>query len=325
MSGETSTLGRRLRIEWLGAAGVAVVGLALGARFVSGAASPAAGRRWLLVAGVVLTYELWYVRHLLARGDGRAALPGGSLGPANAVTILRGMLYAAAAGFLFVPPSGPALRWAPGICYGAGAALDFVDGSLARRNGQVTEVGRRLDHAFDTLGFLVAPLVGVAWGRLPVWYLSLSAARYVFRTGEWWRRLTGRPVHPLPESRLRRRLAAFQMAFIAVALVPVLPASVVHPAATVALVPSLSLFLRDWLAVSGRFHGTKSKGSRIPALGVGDAQNAVDGAGPSVRPAGAGDPDSPPAGRGRVERGAVSPEPAEAAELGTEPPADTDV
>lgn len=252
MSGETGALGSRLRIECLGAAGIGVVGFVGGARLVASAAGPEAGRRWLLVAGAVLAFELWFLRRLLARETEGADLPGDSLGPANAVTLLRGMLYAAAGGFLFVPPSTPALRWAPGVCYGAGAALDFVDGGLARRNGQVTEVGRRLDHAFDTLGFLVAPLVGVAWGRLPVWYLSLSAARYVFRAGRWWRRRRGLPVHPLPESPLRRRLAAFQMAFIAVALVPLLPSSVVHPAATVALVPSLALFARDWLAVSGR-------------------------------------------------------------------------
>ena len=252
MSGETGALGRRLRLEWLGAVAIAVVGVALGAHLVATAATPEAGQRWLLVTGLVLAFELWFLRSLLARGREETALPDGSLGPANAVTVVRGMLYAAAAGFLLVPPSGPAVRWAPGVCYGAGAALDFVDGAVARRNGQATEVGERLDHAFDTTGFLVAPLVGVAWGRLPVWYLSLSAARYVFRAARWWRTRSGRPVYPLPESRLRRRLAAFQMAFIAAALVPVAPVALVHPAATVALVPSLALFGRDWLAVSGR-------------------------------------------------------------------------
>ena len=252
MSGETGTLARRLRVEWLGAVTVAVVGVALGAWLVSAAADPEAGQRWLLVAGAVLVYELWFLRYLLAHGREGEPLPGDTLGPANAVTVVRGMLYAAAAGFLFVPPSGPAVRWAPGVCYGVGAALDFVDGSVARRNGQASGVGERLDHAFDTLGFLVAPLVGVAWGRLPVWYLSLSAARYVFRAARWWRRRSGRPVYPLPESRLRRWLAAFQMAFIAAALVPVAPVALVHPAATLALVPSLALFVRDWLAVSGR-------------------------------------------------------------------------
>jgi CDP-diacylglycerol--glycerol-3-phosphate 3-phosphatidyltransferase len=253
MSGETRTVGRRLAVEWLVFVGVAVGIAASGVWLVSEATDPSAGRRWLLVAGTVLAYEVGFLAYHLPRArDGvRGPVPRGTLGAANAVTLVRGVLFAGAAGFLLVPPSSPLVRWAPGVCYGAGAALDYVDGILARRRGRTTELGTRLDHAFDTLGFLVAPLVGVAWGRLPVWYLSLSAARYVFRAGRAWRLSTGRRVDPLPESRLRRRLAAFQMAFITVALLPVVPSSIVHPAAAVALAPSLTVFARDWLVVAG--------------------------------------------------------------------------
>jgi CDP-diacylglycerol--glycerol-3-phosphate 3-phosphatidyltransferase len=42
------------------------------------------------------------------------------------------------------------------------------------------------------------------------------------------------------------------MGVITVALAPVLPSSVVHPAAFVAVVPSLAVFTRDYLAVTGR-------------------------------------------------------------------------
>lgn len=252
MNGEVPTVGRRLRIEWLAVLGAGAVLAAVGSHLVATEAGSAAGRRWLLVAGGVVAYEVGFLGyHLVRTRDGPGALEGG-LGVANAVTLARGLLYAAAAGFLLVPPSTPAVRWAPGICYGAGAALDYVDGQLARRTGGATELGERLDHAFDTLGFLVAPLVGVLWGRLPIAYLSLSAARYLFRGGIVWRRRSGRPVYPLPESRLRRRLAAVQMALIAVALPPVLPVAIVHPVALVALVPSLVVFLRDWIVVSGR-------------------------------------------------------------------------
>ena len=251
MSGETRTIGRRLRVEWLALVGVAVVLAGIGSQFVSTVDGVEAGQRWLLVSGAVLVYQLGFLRYHLARTPDGEGFPDGTIGVANTVTLLRGMLFAGAAGFLLLPPA-PGTRWAPGICYGAGAALDYVDGWLARRTGRTTALGARLDHAFDTLGFLVAPLVGVAWGRLPVWYLTLSAARYVFRGGLAWRRRAGRPVNPLPRSRLRRRLAAFQMAFIALALLPVVPTSVLHQAAAVALAPSLAIFVRDWLAVSGR-------------------------------------------------------------------------
>jgi CDP-diacylglycerol--glycerol-3-phosphate 3-phosphatidyltransferase len=214
---------------------------------VADAASIGAANRWVLVAGAVLAYEVGYLAYHLDADE-----VGVVLAPPNLITLARGWLYAATAGFLFVPPSTPAVRWAPAACYGTGVVLDVVDGSLARRTEQVTDLGAKLDLAFDTLGFLVAPLVAVVWGRLPVAYLSVSVARYVYRAGIGWRRRRGRTVGDLPTSRFRRPLAAIQMGVIAVALAPVLPAAVVHPAALVVAAPSLATFARDYLAVTGR-------------------------------------------------------------------------
>ena len=247
MSGGHVADDRRLRAEWTAVAVVAVAVALAGRWFVAGE-SAAAADRWVVVASAVLAYQVGFLQFHLVRGPGT----GTSLGVPTAVTLWRGMCFAATAGFLVVSPSTLALEWTPAVCYGAGAALDAVDGFVARRLGETSALGARLDHAFDTLGFLVAPLVGVAWGRLPVWYLALSAARYCFRGGVWWRERAGRPVRPLPESRVRRPLAAFQMAFITVALTPVVPAGVVHAAATVAVAPSLAVFVRDYLAVTGR-------------------------------------------------------------------------
>jgi CDP-diacylglycerol--glycerol-3-phosphate 3-phosphatidyltransferase len=226
--------------------GAAAVAVAVGGwTLVADAASHGAANRWVLVAGAVLAYEVAFLAYHLDADDGSA------FAPPNLVTLARGGLYAAAAGFLFVPPE-PTIRWAPAACYGVGVVLDYVDGSLARRTGRTTDLGAKLDLAFDTLGFLVAPLVAVAWGRLPAAYLSLSAARYVYRVGIGWRTRRGRPVGDLPPSRLRRPLAALQMGFIAVALAPVLPASVLHPLALVVVTPSLAVFARDYLVVTGR-------------------------------------------------------------------------
>ncbi|QLG29489.1 CDP-alcohol phosphatidyltransferase family protein [Halorarum halophilum] len=216
--------------------------------------------RWTTVSGMVVGFELGYLwTHLDA---GRVERAGDrvrrSLGVANVVTLTRGGLYAVVAGFVVVPPHEP-LLWVPAASYGAGAALDWFDGVVARELGRTTELGTRLDLAFDTLGFVVAPLVAVVWGRLPVWYLSLSAARYVFKAGVAWRRRRGHPVFALPESRVRRPLAAFQMVFITVALAPVLPAGVLRVAAAVALLPSLLVFLRDYLVVSGRLDGRNAQ------------------------------------------------------------------
>jgi CDP-diacylglycerol--glycerol-3-phosphate 3-phosphatidyltransferase len=45
------------------------------------------------------------------------------------------------------------------------------------------------------------------------------------------------------------------MIVITMALVPVTPAALVWPLATLAMLPSLAVFLRDYLAVTGRIGG----------------------------------------------------------------------
>lgn len=213
--------------------------------------APEEALAWGAVAAAITAGELAYLRrHLGATDDARPGATGERLGVANALTLARGGLFAAVAGFVTVPPT--MVAWGPAVCYGAGVALDALDGWIARTVGRTTRLGERLDLAFDTLGFVVAPVVAVAWGQLPVWYLSLSAARYVFRAGVGLRRRRGHPVYDLPESRVRRPLAAFQMAFIAVALTPVVGLGAVRLPAAVALAASLAVFGRDYLAVSGR-------------------------------------------------------------------------
>ncbi|WP_050032914.1 CDP-alcohol phosphatidyltransferase family protein [Halorubrum halophilum] len=216
--------------------------------------------RWGLspavLAGVCWAGQLWYVGYGL--GPGR--LTGGFwrrlLGLANAVTLVRGALYAVVAGFVVVPPA-TTLAWVPALCYGTGVALDNLDGTVARTVGRETDIGRRLDMAFDTFGFVAAPLVAVVWGLLPVWYLSISAARYVFRGAVWLRRVRGLPVGDLPDSDLGKYLAGVQMVFVTVALVPPVPTDLVWTLAPVVLAPSLAVFARDYLAVSGRLPGRR--------------------------------------------------------------------
>lgn len=246
--------GARLRRQWWLTLGGFVGAAAVVALVFSRAFDARTGGLWLLGSSPVFAYQLWFLRRALGDNHppGRDDAPYSTLGVANAVTLGRGWLYAAVGGFLLVvPPVGSVWRWLPVAWYGGGAALDWVDGWLAKTAAQRTELGSRLDMAFDTVGFLVAPLVGVVWGRLPLWYLSISAARYLFKAGRGLRRYRGRAVYDLPPSRVRRPLAGLQMAFITGALVPVVPVAIVHPVAAVVVVPSLAVFVRDYLAVVG--------------------------------------------------------------------------
>lgn len=203
-----------------------------------------------LVAGGCLAGQLWYVSRAVPSRVSHGPLAGLS-GVANALTLFRGALYAVVAGFVVVP-AGTSLVWVPALAYGAGVVLDKLDGVAARTVGDVTVLGRRLDMAFDTFGFVVAPLVAVLWGQLPVWYLSLSAARFVYRGGIAWRQFRSRPLFTEPDSDIGRYLAGVQMVFLTVALAPVIPTWLVWAVAPFVLVPSLLIFSRDFLTVSGR-------------------------------------------------------------------------
>ena len=193
---------------------------------------------WLLVA-----VTLWRARG----GVGAAAL-----GISTHLTLLRGLLVSLVAGFALVTPEGR-IRWLPGLLYTVAALSDRYDGVLARRLGQVTAFGARLDVAMDGLGLLVAPLVAVIWRRLPPWYLLVGVAYYLFHGGIALRRRWGLPVHVdrLRPSRVTRFFAGIQMTLVAVALFPVFGLRTTTVAATLLMLPTLVFFTRDWLMVTG--------------------------------------------------------------------------
>jgi CDP-diacylglycerol---glycerol-3-phosphate 3-phosphatidyltransferase len=176
----------------------------------------------------------------------------GPLSAATGVTLARGLLISLVAGFALGPASvGPA-SWLPGIVYGIAALADRLDGALARRNGAVTALGAKLDVTTDAVGLLVAPLVGVRWGRLPPWYLALALAYPLFRVALQLRRSFGLPIFP---ERLRRdpraRLfAGAQMTVVAVALLPLLPRAFAWTVATLTMLPTLALFVAEWRLVT---------------------------------------------------------------------------
>jgi len=219
---------------------------------------PVTVNTWILnpavVTGLCLAGQLWYVSRSLVSPRVTRSPQVRLFGLANTLTLIRGTLYAVVAGFVVVPPD-TRFAWVPALAYGGGVVLDKLDGTVARTVGQTTALGERLDMTFDTFGFVVAPLVAVLWGQLPVWYLSLSAARYVYRGGLAWRRYRGRPLFDEPDSDLGRYLAGIQMVFLTVALTPAVPTAFVWSVAPIVLAPSLLVFARDFLTVSGRLSG----------------------------------------------------------------------
>lgn len=214
--------------------------------------------RWLVISGGICIYHFVFLfRHLkencLSGGEG-AVLP--SLGLANQITSARAVMTAALAGFLFSPLPPDWLAWLPGTLYLLSSILDFLDGYTARATHRVTRLGELLDLKWDGAGVLIGAILAIQYGQVPVGYLLVGMARYLFVFGGWLRRIQGLPVYELDPNMLRRALAGTQMGFIAVVLLPVFKPPATQVAAVLFMLPFIIGFLRDWLWVSGQIGRT---------------------------------------------------------------------
>ncbi len=213
--------------------------------------------QWILQALTVTLYVLSLLRYGLKwnyRPDYSNLIS--TLGYGTWLTIIRGALIAALAGYLFQRwPVSKFLpgdyAWTPGLLYIAVAVLDFVDGQVARAYQHETRLGAFLDINFDALGLLIASLVAVWYGQLPVAYLSVGCAYYAYRTGIWLRKTLSKPVTEPGPWRGARIIAGLQMGFVGIALLPILRPPVTTLTAYVFMIPLLAGFLRDWMIVCG--------------------------------------------------------------------------
>ncbi len=242
----------RLRRAWAALVVVGALGVGAGFALLSAEWSARYALRWSALAGLTLAYELAVLwRRLPENHPPGESTPLPTLGLPNLISMARGFMLAALAGFLLSPPPEGWLAWMPGALYTAAIVVDYLDGIAARVTGRSTVLGQTLDLEFDALGILIAPLVAVWHGQLPAWFLLASAARYVFALGVWLRKRQGKPVYDLTPSTTRRALAGIQMGFISATLWPVLKPDAIALAAGVVIAPFLAGFVRDWLVVSG--------------------------------------------------------------------------
>ncbi len=180
-----------------------------------------------------------------------------TLGTATWITLLRAVAIVSLAGFLPVaiqPGQGleNAIIWAPGIIYLGISLADLVDGFVARHQGRETELGKQLDIETDAAGLLVASLLAVVLGRLPVFYLLAGLVYYPFVLGIQVRQRRDLPVIDLQPRPYARIIAGFQMGLVGMALLPIFNPAFISVAAVIFMTPLLIGFLRDWLVVSCR-------------------------------------------------------------------------
>jgi CDP-diacylglycerol--glycerol-3-phosphate 3-phosphatidyltransferase len=218
---------------------------------------PFAAFQWMLQSAAINTYMLWLLWTGLRKNRLRQkAVLQYTVGVANWLTIGRGFLIGALGGFLFQEPPGSAagadgLIWLPGAIYTVAILMDYLDGYIARIMRSETRLGQWLDTKIDALGLLVAPVLAIGYDRLPIYYIGVSLAYYLFQFGIWHRSQNNRPVIEIKAHPAKRMIAGFQMGLVATALFPVFSGPAMTIAATIFMIPLLAGFLRDALVAGG--------------------------------------------------------------------------
>ncbi|MDE0071850.1 MAG: CDP-alcohol phosphatidyltransferase family protein [Caldilineaceae bacterium] len=209
-------------------------------------------RRWLMFSALVVAAEFWYLRRVLRQNhhpNSDRLYP--DLGAANLLTIYRGLAYAWMAGFLLLPRPGGPMDWLPAILYVAASITDAIDGYVARKTDRVSKLGETLDMESDGLGVLVACMLAVQYGQLPLVFLLVGFARPLFVGGMLLRTRMGLPNYPMTESNQRRIIAGLLMIFLSTVLWPIFrPPETYVVGAVFGGAVTLS-FVRDWLVNIG--------------------------------------------------------------------------
>jgi phosphatidylglycerophosphate synthase len=216
----------------------------IGATGLAAGLAPWLGSGWLAVAVTGLAAAILAGATLALRTRCQGPQP---FSVADRVTLTRLALTAVLAGQLAAPSGGP--QWSGYVLAAAALtalALDGVDGWLARRRGETSAFGARLDMESDALLILV--LATLVWRREHTggWVLLIGAWRYIFILGQALKPALARP---LPPSQRRKAICAVQVGVLPVCLIPALPAGLAPWLAGTALALLCYSFIVDshWL------------------------------------------------------------------------------
>ena len=144
-------------------------------------------------------------------------------GLANQITTIRAMFVALIAGLIGEQES-PHIAWVAAATTLLTAALDGVDGWLARRTQAASTFGARFDTEVDALLVQVLAILVWRYGKAGPWIVMSGLLHYVFVTAGWlwpWMR------RPLSPSLRGRAICVVQIVALILATVPIIepPAS----------------------------------------------------------------------------------------------------
>ncbi len=210
---------RVLIASGLGAAGVVVVSFVIGPWLQASAGFPwkAAAVFAVMMAVVVVTVE---AHHPFSR-----------FGPANHVTMIRAALLALAAALSVEPPTA-AMAWWVVAATACLAALDGLDGWLARRTGLASAFGARFDVEIDSLLILVLATFVWRHDKAGAWVLACGLMRYAFVAAGWVMPWLAGPLRPTFRG---KSVAVGQFAGLSMALARVVPSPASDAVAAITL------------------------------------------------------------------------------------------
>ncbi|WP_448533340.1 CDP-diacylglycerol--glycerol-3-phosphate 3-phosphatidyltransferase [Parathermosynechococcus lividus] len=99
-----------------------------------------------------------------------------ALNLATRITLARLLVIPVIVAVLSIDSSSRHRWWAVGL-FLAAALTDWLDGYLARRLNQVTDLGKVLDPLVDKLLILVPLLLCIEWGEVSAWSVALILVR----------------------------------------------------------------------------------------------------------------------------------------------------
>ena len=253
-----SPIPKKLKKEWLLASIFTILFISATYLFLTRFWEADYALRWLGLASIFGAWQLFVLWRSLPQNHREGEdklLP--NLGWGNAVSFARGIFIAALLGFLFSPWEKGWLGWLPFTFYLLAALSDLLDGYLARINNQVTKLGTALDMNNDSWGVLIVTGLTFWYGQVPIWYLPVGLARYIFIAGLWMRKKLGKENLEMPPSFRRRIFAGVQMGFIVAMLAPPFSPPATTIVATLFMLPFLGGFLYDWFLVTGTINPAK--------------------------------------------------------------------
>jgi len=176
--------------------------------------------------------------------------PFAAFGPANRVTMARGVLTSTLAGFLGAPVTPAAAYSIVGLGLVA-LILDGFDGKLARSSRMASAFGARYDMETDAFLILVFGILAWQLDKAGAWVVLSGLLRYLFIAAGWvlpWMR------GALPPSRRRQTVCVIQIAVMLAVLLPFVssPWSDALSAATLVLLGYSFLVDVQWLYRAGQ-------------------------------------------------------------------------